>query len=225
MPKPAKPPIRAVLFDLDGTLMDTAPDLAWALNQVRQEEGLAALPYLSIRPHVSNGSVDLIRFGFDSEVEDADFERRRLRLLEIYAANLTRETTLFSGMAEILATLEASGLLWGVVTNKPAWLTDPLMLQMGLSHRAACIVSGDTTVERKPHPQPLFHAARLMGIDSTECVYVGDADRDIEAGRRAGMKTLIASFGYIDDQEDLSAWQADAVIQTPTEILEWLTTA
>jgi len=215
-------PIKAVLFDLDGTLADTAPDLAHALNEVRREQGLAPLPFADIRPSVSHGATALIRLGFGLAPEEAAFEPLRQRLLEIYREQLTLHTRLFPGMAELLEALEARGLPWGVVTNKPAWLTEPLLAGLGLAARTGCIVSGDSTAKRKPHPEPMLRACRLLGMDQAHCLYVGDAQRDIEAGRRAGMKTLVALFGYLDDDDRPQDWQADGLIRHPAEILHWL---
>ena len=214
--------LRTVLFDLDGTLADTAPDLAYALNCVRGERGHPALPYTEIRLHVSHGARALVRLGFGLEPEAPDFEPLRQRLIEVYAANLTRETRLFPGMAELLAGLEARGLNWGVVTNKPRHLTDPLMAQLGLTPRAACIVSGDTTGNPKPHPEPMFHACRLAGSEAVECLYVGDAERDIRAGENAGMRTLVALFGYLGDEDRPQSWGADGMVESPLEVLNWL---
>lgn len=215
--------LRTVLFDLDGTLADTAPDLAFALNAVRQEQGHAPLPFETIRPVVSHGGTALIRLGFDIEPGTAAFESLRLRLLDIYRDNLALHTQLFPGMAELLDAIEQRGMNWGVVTNKPAWLTDPLLEQMGLLARAACVVSGDTVTERKPHPAPMLHACQLAGSEAQQCVYLGDAARDIEAGRAAGMRTLVALFGYIGEDEQPDSWGADGMIAHPAELLDWMT--
>lgn len=215
-------PLRSVLFDLDGTLLDTAPDLAAALNDVLAEQGQPTRPFEEIRPHVSHGGTALIRFGFDLEPEHPTFDELRKRFLAIYRANIARHTRPFQGMLEVLGTLERHGLSWGVVTNKPAWLTEPLMEALALTERAACIVSGDTTSQPKPHPEPLFYACRQIGLDATECLYVGDAQRDIEAGRAAGMQTLVALFGYLGDTDRPEQWQANAMISHPREILEYL---
>lgn len=211
-----------VLFDLDGTLADTAPDLAYALNAVLEEQGRPALPYAQIRPVVSHGGAALIRLGFGLRPEDEGFASLRERLLEIYRANLARETRLFPGMEELLMTLEGRGLKWGVITNKPAWLTDPLLLALGLAERACCIVSGDTTKQRKPHPEPMLHACGVSGSLPEQCVYVGDAQRDVDAGRRAGMKTLVALFGYLDAADRPAEWGADGMVAHPAEILHWM---
>lgn len=216
------PPIRTVLFDLDGTLADTAPDLAFALNQVRIEQGLEPLPFDTIRPEVSNGGVALTRLGFNLEKEHPDFPPLYQRLLEIYRDNIARETTLFPGMAELLNHIEQNDMNWGVVTNKPAWLTEPLIGALGLSERAACIVSGDTCENRKPHPEPILHGCQLAGSKAQDCVYIGDAQRDIEGGNRAGMKTIVALFGYIADNDKPEDWGADVMHQTPSDIQKWL---
>ena len=214
------PAIKAVLFDLDGTLADTAPDLAYALNGVLAERGRSPLPLDVIRPAASHGGIALIRCGFGEAHPEE--ETLRLRLLDIYQANIARETRLFPGIAEVLAEIEARGLNWGVVTNKPTWLTEPLLDALGLSRRAACIVSGDTCEQCKPHPQPILHACRQAGAEARECLYVGDAERDIVAGRRAGTHTLAALFGYIGEDDRPQDWGADALIEQPGEILAWL---
>lgn len=213
--------IKTVLFDLDGTLADTAPDLAYALNQVLQVQGKPALPLEEIRPVASNGAQALIELGFGNKPQ-AVLEPLRQQLIEVYRANIARETTLFPGMQELLDNLETQGLNWGVVTNKPRRLTEPLLEALHLARRAACVVSGDTLTERKPHPAPLLLACQQSGCSVAECIYVGDAARDIEAGKRAGMQTLVALFGYIADTDQPDHWQADGMIESPAEILDWL---
>ncbi|HEX7043988.1 MAG TPA: phosphoglycolate phosphatase [Burkholderiales bacterium] len=214
--------IRTVLFDLDGTLADTAPDLAAALNRVLLEEGRAPLPFARIRPVVSHGSTGLLRLGFGLASDDPAFAPLRARLLAHYAANLCRETRLFPGMTDVLLWLQARGLRWGIVTNKPAYLTDALVPQLPLPHPPACIVSGDTTGNRKPHPEPMLHACALTGGDPAEVLYVGDAERDVRAGRAAGMRTLVALYGYIGEDEDPAHWGADGSIRAPLELPSWL---
>lgn len=214
--------IRTVLFDLDGTLADTAPDLAYALNTLLQEHGKAALPYETIRPVASHGAAGLIELGFGIARDTARFKPLRERFISIYRAHLTRETRLFPGMPVLLDQLTARGINWGIVTNKPAFLTDPLIEQLGLSEDAVCVVSGDTTANRKPHPEPMLHACQLAGSKPEECLYVGDAARDIEAGNAAGMQTLVALFGYIGAQEHPETWGASGLIQSPQDILTWL---
>lgn len=214
--------IRTVLFDLDGTLLDTAPDLSYALNQVLREESRPALSLAALRPLVSHGAKALIRYAFSLEPGDPGFETRRERLLEVYRANLARETRPFPGILEVLDSLEARGLNWGVVTNKPSWLTEPLLAALALLDRAACVISGDTAEHAKPHPAPMLLACRQAGSQAFECLYIGDAQRDIEAGRNAGMRTLIAGFGYVPPDIDINVWNADGIIERPQEILAWL---
>ena len=212
------PTIRTVLFDLDGTLIDTAPDMANALNLLLAEEGKPALPYAHIRPIVSNGSVALVKLGFGDNT--ADLERLKQRYLDIYQAHLCEDSKLFDGMTELLEYIEQHDMNWGVVTNKPGWLTEPLMQHIGLSQRAATIVSGDTTLNRKPHPEPMYHACKQAGSEPVQCIYIGDAQRDIEAGNNAGMKTVVALYGYIAASENIAAWQATHQIQHPQEIIK-----
>jgi N-acetyl-D-muramate 6-phosphate phosphatase len=219
MPQPARD--RAVLFDLDGTLLDTAHDLAQALNELRRQEGLAALPFERIRNFVSHGSSALVRIAFP-QASEPQFLALRDRLLEIYRAALAVHTVPFEGMLELLARLEQEGLAWGVVTNKPAFLTEPLLEQLALRRRAGVIVSGDTLAERKPHPSPLLHAARELGVSPAASVYVGDAERDVLAARAAGMRAVVACFGYIGPEETPHAWPADAWVHSPCEIYPWL---
>ncbi len=213
--------IRTVLFDLDGTLADTAPDLAHVLNLLLAEEGKPALPYETIRPVVSHGATALIRLGFGN-VADADLERLRQRFLAFYTDNLVRQTQMFPGITELLAELTRRGLNWGIVTNKPAFLTDPLVARLPLPSPPASVVSGDTTTNRKPHPEPMLLACTQAGSQPAQCLYVGDAERDIEAGRRAGMKTLVALFGYISKEDQPERWGADGMIHSPREVLDWL---
>lgn len=214
--------IRTVLFDLDGTLLDTAPDLADALNTVLVEQDRPPLPFEAIRPVVSHGGIALIELGFSLARTDPAFESLRQRLLAVYRANLSGRTRPFAGMEAVLDALEARGLNWGVVTNKPAWLTEPLLRDLDLFDRAVCVVSGDTLPQRKPHPAPMLLACRQAGSEPAQCVYVGDAQRDVEAGRNAGMHTLVALFGYLQVQDDPQAWQASAIIDSPAGILDWL---
>ena len=214
--------IRTVLFDLDGTLLDTAPDLAAALNAVLIENNRPALPFDAIRPVVSHGGIALIKLGFDLDPSDPGFDPLRQRLLETYRENISSLTRPFPGITDLLDALEKRRISWGIVTNKPGWLTDPLLKDLGLYDRAVAIVSGDTLDERKPHPAPMLHACELAGSDPGQCVYIGDAQRDIEAGINAGMQTLVALFGYLQEQDDPRNWQADDMIETPLELLEWL---
>ena len=214
--------IKGVLFDLDGTLADTAPDLAYALNETLKHYDTEPLPFTTIRPVVSHGGRPLIELGFDIGPDDDAYEAIRQRLLDVYLHNIATHTTLFPGMAELLEELESNNLLWGVVTNKPGWLTNPLMEALQLSHRAACIVSGDTTEHSKPHPEPLFYGCQQAQLLPSECIYVGDAERDIAAGKAAGMKTIAALFGYIQTHDVPEQWAADFYVNHPSEILPLL---
>ena len=214
--------IKTVLFDLDGTLIDTAPDMANALNLLLQEEGQLALPFDTIRPVVSNGSLSLVKLGFGNELEEQRLDYLKQRYLDIYQQHLCEDSKLFDGMNELLNTIESQQKNWGVVTNKPGWLTDPLMEQLGLFERAACIVSGDSTKNRKPHPEPMYHACLAAGSEPAECIYVGDHRRDIEAGNNAGMKTIVALFGYINEEDNIDDWGADIKIHHPGEITPYL---
>lgn len=214
--------IRTVLFDLDGTLADTAPDLAFALNELLKKENKPTLSFDQIRPVVSHGGKALIELGFDISPDTSGFEALRKRFLDIYLLHLTNETTLFPGINELLTKIETQGLSWGIVTNKPAWLTDPLMEQLNLTNRAVSIISGDTIEHRKPHPAPILLACKEAGSKTNECLYVGDAERDIIAGNKAGMKTLVALYGYISANDTPADWKADGAINHPLEVLEWL---
>lgn len=214
--------IKTVLFDLDGTLIDTAPDMANALNILLTEEERNPLPYTTIRPVVSNGSVALVKLAFGDEVEENYLRYLKQRYLEIYQEKLCVDSVLFEGMDELLGHIESAGMNWGVVTNKPGWLTEPLMQQIGLAERASCIVSGDTTTNRKPHPEPMYHACIKAGSKPHQCLYIGDARRDIEAGKNAGMKTIVAAYGYIGDGENTNDWGADETVNQPENILNYL---
>jgi phosphoglycolate phosphatase len=214
-------PVRAVLFDLDGTLLDTAPDMSAALNELRRLEGRAPLAAQKIRGYVSHGSTALVRLGFPEAVDQA-FEALRARFLEIYSRCLARDTRLFPGAAELLGHLEHHGVRWGVVTNKPGWLTEPLLALMGLRTRAGVIVSGDTLPERKPHPGPLLYAAEQLHVAPAQCLFVGDAERDVLAARAAGMRALVARFGYIAPGEEPRNWPAHGWIDDLSSVREWL---
>jgi phosphoglycolate phosphatase len=212
----------AVLFDLDGTLADTAPDLAAALNRTLVHFDRPPAPYEHIRPVVSHGAMALVRTGFAMTPEDPGFAERRQFLLDSYAKHLCDKTTLFDGMAEVLAYLEGNGIHWGIVTNKPAWLTEPLIDAMGLDDRAACVISGDTCSNRKPHPEPILHACQLIGCDVSATWYVGDAGRDIQAGRAAGCTTVAAMYGYLHPDDPADTWNADLTITQPRMLLDLL---
>ncbi len=205
----------AVLFDLDGTLADTAPDLAAALNALLAADGRAALPFEHVRPWVSWGAMRMIQLGYGETLDTARMAELRNRFLACYEAGLCRESRLFPGIAEALDAFDAADVAWGIVTNKPGWLTEPLLAALGLSERAGTVISGDTLPFAKPHPMPLLHAARELGRAANRCVYVGDNIRDIEAGRAAGMYTIAATWGYIPADDDPAAWQADRLMHAP----------
>lgn len=215
-------PIKAVLFDLDGTLLDTAPDLGYALNQTLHLYGKAPLPHEQIRPWASHGARGLLALGFDDDSESDSFAELRKTFLDIYAENLLRDTCLFEGMAEVLVTLENQGLPWGIVTNKPMAYTDPLVAQFNWPNQPACVISGDSTPLPKPDPGAIHLACSQMDIPASACVYVGDADRDITAGVAAGMPSLAALWGYIQDHEQPDTWGASALLNNPAELLTWL---
>lgn len=213
--------LTALLLDLDGTLLDTAPEMAAALNILRDEEHLAPLPFHLIRPTVSHGSTGMLNLGFGG-VTAMEFERLRVRFLDIYRAKLGSNTRLFDGFDAVLEHVSQNGLAWGVVTNKPGWLTDPLLQMMHITPTNACIVSGDTVGERKPHPLPLLHAAGLISREPAQCLYLGDAERDITAGRAAGMTTVVAGWGYLGSTDDPASWRADGLVAEPIGLVPWL---
>lgn len=213
--------LQAILFDLDGTLLDTAPDMVGALDALRAEHALEPMDYDTARAHVSNGALGLLRVGFE-HLDDNGREALRDRYLALYEQRLVQATGLFPGMAEVLDALDAAGRPWGVVTNKPAYLTEPLLMGLELRSRCACVVSGDTLARRKPHPDPLLHAADSLGLPAGKTAYVGDASRDIQAGRAAGMRTVAAVYGYIQPGDDPTDWGADHQVSHPREILALL---
>ena len=213
--------IKAVLFDLDGTLADTAPDLTYALNCVRAERGLPRLPLAATRPYASQGARGLVGVGFDLRPGDAGYEELREEFLAFYAANLCRETRLFAGIPELLARLEARALPWGVVTNKAERFTLPLLDLLAVGSRAACVIGGDTTGTIKPHPEPLLAASRAIGLAPEACIYLGDDERDVEAGRAAGMRTAVALWGYLNGQAP-ETWNAHCMVEQPQDLLRFL---
>ena len=214
---------RAALFDLDGTLLDTAPDLAAALNVLLTEEGRKPLPLATVRPHVSTGAIAVVHTGFpEIERGSAEFEALRQRFLAQYGAALAVHTKLFPGFEAVLATLESQSVPWGIITNKVAWLTEPLLDELGLLARAACVVSGDTLAVRKPHPDPLLLAAKRIGMPPAACVYVGDALRDVQAARAAGMVPLGARYGYLNASEEPDTWPVAGWLEHPRDLLPWM---
>jgi N-acetyl-D-muramate 6-phosphate phosphatase len=211
---------RAILFDLDGTLADTAPDLAAAMNRVRTTRGLAPTPYEALRPVASAGARGLIGASFGLKPDDEGYNELRDAFLANYEAAIAVDSSLFDGVEALLAGLAARGLAWGIVTNKAARFTDRLVPQIGLAH-AQCVISGDTTAHAKPHPAPLLEAARRLGLAPNECWYVGDDLRDIQAGHAASMATVAAGWGYCGHAEPAS-WNANALADTPLTVLALL---
>lgn len=211
---------RAVLFDLDGTLADTAPDLAAAMNRVRTEQGLTPTPYELLRPVASAGARGLIGASFNLTPQDEGYDELRVAFLNHYEAAIAVESRLFDGITELINALHEHGLQWGIVTNKAARFTELLVPQIGL-HRAGCVISGDTTPHAKPHPAPLLEAARRLAVAPENCWYVGDDLRDIQAGQAAGMTTIAAAWGYCGHVEP-AGWNADATIATPQALLNLL---
>ena len=211
-----------MLFDLDGTLADTAPDLARALNRVRAANRLTPMPVELTRSYTSSGARGLLKVGFGLSPGDARYEELRLQFLDFYAAEICVDTRLFDGMAELLDRFDQDRLPWGVVTNKAERFTLPLLQGLRLVDRAACVVGGDTTARAKPHPDPLLHAAAALQLPPAECLYVGDDLRDVQAARAAGMPVLAAKYGYLGEGGSIESWQADAIIEHPRQVLDYL---
>ena len=217
--------VRGVLFDLDGTLIDSAPDLAGAANRLRAEHGLDPLPLAMLRPMVGSGARGMVGVAFGVAPGDARFEPLRDAFLAHYEAGLLQRTHPFDGVDELLCALEAAGIPWGIVTNKATRFTTPIVAGLGLARRAAVVVCGDTTPHSKPHPEPLWHAARAMGLPPGSVVYVGDDLRDAQAARAAGMAMVAATWGYLGLGEPVHSWGADVLMDSPSQLLEWLRAA
>ncbi len=214
--------INTVLFDLDGTLVDTAPDLGYALNLQLQRHGKAPLTDAAIRPFASHGSRGLIDLGFGIMPKDDNFIQMRDEYLSIYDTVFTRSPVLLPGIADLLQVIESKGLKWGIVTNKPRRFTEKLIESIHLHLNAACVVCGDDAPQPKPSPATLLLACSQVGVAAENCMYVGDAERDIQAGKAAGMKTVVALFGYIDVTDKPSEWGADALIHAPNDLLKFI---
>jgi 2-phosphoglycolate phosphatase len=214
--------INTVLFDLDGTLADTAPDLANALNALRSECDLQPRPLAELRPLVSRGANALLRYGLEIDEQHPEHGHFRGRLLDHYESCVAAETTLMAGTTELLERLDRFGIRWGVVTNKPARFTAPLLDALALAPRACCVVSGDTTAHAKPHPAPILEALRRCNAVPPRSLYVGDAETDIRAARAAGVASLVVRYGYIGAEENPETWGANALVDEPLDILTWI---
>jgi N-acetyl-D-muramate 6-phosphate phosphatase len=210
---------RALLFDLDGTLIDSAPDLAGTCNDMRAARGLAPLPFAALRPMVGSGARGMVGVGFSIGPGESGYLELREEFLRRYEARMTELTRPFADVGPLLEQLRREGLPWGIVTNKIAHLAEPLVAALGFAATAGAIVCGDTTPHSKPHPAPLLEAARRIGVEPGECVYVGDDRRDVEAGRAAGMATVVAAWGYLGVGEPVAVWGADAIIGAPRELM------
>lgn len=216
------PKFEAVLFDLDGTLADTAPDLGSALNALLRRKGLPEVGMDKIRPVASHGANGLVLLGAGIDKDHPEHARWRADFLAAYEACFTRDTVLFDGVHELIAELMARGIRWGIITNKPHTFTSRLVPVLGFQTAPEVVVSGDTTGEAKPSTKPMLYACAQLGVAPDRCLYVGDAERDIQAGRNAGMRTALAAWGYIGAEEDVEAWGADYRAAAPLEILQWV---
>ena len=214
--------IKAVLFDFDGTLADTAPDLGHALNRQRTARGLPALPTEQIRSQASAGSRGLLGLGFNIKPGDNDYESMRDEFLDFYTQRLCHDTRLFPGVDELLEHLEKRNLPWGIVTNKPARFAHPLIELLGLAQRVACVICGDETTNTKPHPEPLLTASNKIAISPSHCIYLGDDIRDVQASLAAGMQPIVARYGYLGNDQPPETWGARHLIDHPKELLNYL---
>jgi 2-phosphoglycolate phosphatase len=217
--------VKAVLFDLDGTLIDSAPDLGAAADKMRTDRGLPSLPDAAYRPMAGAGARGMLSVAFGITPDSPEFEAMREEFFMNYERCMTERTYVFEGVEDMLSQLETRGVLWGVVTNKSKRFTEPLAAQMPLFTKASVVISGDTTPHAKPHPEPLLEAARRLELDPSQCVYVGDDERDILAARAAGMYSVAACYGYLGAKADTAEWGADVEIKSPTQLLQSLTSA
>jgi len=217
--------IAAVLFDLDGTLVDSAPELGAAADKMRVDRGLPSLPLMDYRPMAGAGARGMLGIAFGITPDMPDFPPLREEFFRNYEARMLLNTHVFDGVAALIGSLQAQGIAWGIVTNKSKRFTEPLVRSIDLFAGAGAVVSGDTTPFSKPHPEPLLEAARRLDLDPARCIYVGDDERDIIAGRAAGMRTVAATYGYMGAQADATLWQADGAIDSPTALLQWLKAA
>jgi 2-phosphoglycolate phosphatase len=210
--------VRSVLFDLDGTLADTAPDLAYALNQLRLARGMPELSLSDLRIHASSGARGLLHQGFGIRPEDAGYVEMRDEFLDVYERNISRSSALFPGISPLLDDIEAKGVTWGIVTNKGERFTFPLLRALRLMDRAACVICGDTTPYAKPHPAPMIEALSRMDAVAGDCVYVGDDERDVQAGQAAGMRVVVVRYGYLGNGRPPEEWGADGFVDSPAEL-------
>ncbi len=214
--------VKAVLFDLDGTVIDSAPDLAGAANAMRLARGLEPVPYEHLRPCVGSGARGMVGAAFGIGPDDAAFEAMRAEFLDRYTRMLLDQTQVFEAMEALLQTIEASGTPWGVITNKHQRFTTPIVDGLDITRRAAVVICGDTTPHAKPHPAPLLEAARRINVNPAHCIYVGDDHRDMQAARAAGMHSAAAAWGYIPPGDDVMGWGADAVLHHASELLHFI---
>ena len=222
MSKPLISPVEAVLFDLDGTLIDTAPDFVKVVNLLRQEDNLPPIAAALVRAQVSNGARALITLAFDLKEGEDGFAEKLQQLLDLYLSHLAKESALFDGLDELLITLEQQNIPWGIVTNKPRRYTEPLLEGLNLTKRCAVVICPDDVTHKKPHPEPLLMACEAINASPNKTLYVGDHIRDIASGNSAQNSTIAVSWGYIDEGEDLTLWNADHVIHTSEELLQLL---
>ena len=219
MSLPTRANIKAVFFDLDGTLVDTAPDMVGVLQELQMSYGVEPVPYELGRSHVSNGAVGLVSLAFPDETVSPE-SSLLCEFIDRYTAQVCTKSVLFDGIAALLDRLDDASRAWGVVTNKPAHLTEAILEKLALAERSVCTISGDTLATRKPDPAQLLHACQLAGVTTDECIYVGDAERDIEAGRRAGIATVAAGYGYVVAEDDPRRWGADEFAADPDELAQ-----
>ncbi len=211
--------LRSILFDLDGTLADTAPDLGFALNQLRLARGMPELPISDLRTYASSGARGLLKRGFDLSPDDSGYVQMRDEFLDLYEKNLARSSVLFEGVAALLDEIEQGGFKWGVVTNKAERFTFPLLRALQVADRCACIVCGDTTPFAKPHPAPLLEAMSRIGTSAAQCIYVGDDERDVQSAHAAGMRVVVVRYGYLGGGRPPEAWGADLLVDSPAELM------
>ncbi|MBS3996377.1 MAG: HAD-IA family hydrolase [Hydrogenophaga sp.] len=214
--------VRAILFDLDGTLIDSAPDLGWAADQMRTRRGLPSLPLECYRSRAGSGARGMLQVAFGIDSQHEEYETLKEEFFLSYESCLTRVTQPFPEVDALLEQLQSRGLSWGIVTNKSQRFTVPLSRDLAVFRQASTLISGDTTPHAKPHPAPLLEAARELNLLPSQCVYVGDDERDIVAGRAAGMRTVAACYGYLGADADVNSWRADAEVSSPLGLLKWL---